>query len=54
MGGDRIYVEVNPEIDSILKEEEQESIIDLEKRLERRIIILAKADFHMEQYEIST
>jgi ribonuclease G len=54
MGGDRIYVEVNPEIDSILKEEEQESIIDLEKRLDRRIIILAKADFHMEQYEIST
>jgi ribonuclease G len=54
MGGDRIYVEVNPEMDSILKEEEQESIIDLEKRLDRRIIILAKADFHIEQYEIST
>jgi ribonuclease G len=54
MGGDRIYLEVNPEIDSILKEEEQESIIDLEKRLDRRIIILAKADFHIEQYEIST
>jgi ribonuclease G len=53
-GGDRIYVEVNPEMDSILKEEEQESIIDLEKRLDRRIIILAKADFHIEQYEIST
>jgi len=54
MGGDRIYVEVNPEMDSILKEEEQESILDLEKRLDRRIIILAKADFHIEQYEIST
>lgn len=53
-GGDRIYVEVNPEIDSILKEEEQESIIDLEKKLDRRIIILAKADFHLEQYEISS
>ena len=54
MGGDRIYVEVNPEMDSILKEEEQESILDLEKRLDRRIVILAKADFHIEQYEIST
>lgn len=54
MEGDHIYVEVNPEIDSILKEEEQESIIDLEKRLDRRIIIQAKADFHIEQYEVTT
>ena len=54
LGGDSIYVEVHPEIDSILKEEEQESIIALEKRLERRIIILSKPDFHLEQYEIST
>jgi ribonuclease G len=53
-GGDSIYIEVHPEIDSILKEEEQESIITLEKRLDRRIIILAKPEFHLEQYEIST
>ena len=49
-----IYVRVNPEIDHILKEEEQQSIMDMEKRIDRPIIIIAKEEFHMEQYEIST
>jgi ribonuclease G len=48
-----IYVLVNPEINAVLREEEQESIMDLEKRINRRIIIIAKDNFHMEQYEIS-
>ena len=52
-GGD-IFVLVNPEIDHILKEEEQESVMDLEKRIDKRIIIIARDTFHMEQYEIST
>lgn len=52
-GGD-IYVLVNPEIDHILKEEEQESVMDLEKRIDKRIIIIARDTFHVEQYEIST
>ena len=50
--GGRVHVEVNPEIEHILKEEEQESIVDLEKRINRRIIIVARKQFHMEQYEI--
>jgi len=49
-----IYVQVNPEIDTVLKEEEQRSIMDMEKRINRRIIIIAKENFHIEQYEIST
>ena len=49
-----IYVQVNPEIDHVLKEEEQQSIMDLEKRINRRIIIISKENFHIEQYEIST
>jgi ribonuclease G len=53
MESSNIYVRVNPEIDQMLKEEEQQSIIDLEKRLNRRIIITAKENFHIEQYEIS-
>ncbi len=47
-----IYIQVNPEIDHVLKEEEQESIMDMEKRLNRRIIIIAKENLHFEQYEI--
>jgi ribonuclease G len=53
IGGDSIYVHVNPEIEDILKEDEQESIIDLERRINRRIIILGQDSFHLEQYEIS-
>jgi len=49
-----IYVRVNPEIDSVLKEEEQQSIIELEKRIDKRIIIISQKHFHMEQYEISS
>jgi len=52
--GGNIYVRVNPEIDHVLKEEEQQSIMDMEKRIDRPIIIIAKEDFHMEQYEIRT
>ena len=51
--GDGPAVLVNPEIDAVLREDEQESIIDLEKRLKKRITIIAKRDFHVEQYEIS-
>jgi len=48
-----IYVLVNPEVDQVLREDEQESIIDLEKRIKRRIIMIPKENFHLEQYEIS-
>ncbi|MCF8144744.1 MAG: Rne/Rng family ribonuclease [Deltaproteobacteria bacterium] len=51
--GGKVYILVNPEIEKALKEEEQKSIIDLEKRIGRRIIIMGKEDFHMEQYEIN-
>lgn len=49
-----IFVRVNPDIDNVLKEEEQQSIMELEKRINRRIIILAQKNLHIEQYEIST
>jgi ribonuclease G len=50
--GAHVYVLVNPEIDTVLKEEEQDSILDLEKRIHKRIIIQAKDNFHLEQYEV--
>ena len=52
--GGNVYVMVNPEIDSVLREDEQESIIDIEKRLKKRITIIVKKHFHLEQYEISS
>jgi ribonuclease G len=53
MGGSGdIFVNVHPEIAHVLKEEEQESVVDLERRVKRRITISEKEGLHMEQYEI--
>jgi len=49
----KVYVLVNPETEKVLKEEERYSVMELEKRINRHIIIIAKNDFHLEQYEIS-
>ena len=49
----KVYLLVNPEIEKVLKEEERYSVMELEKRINRRIVIIAKNDFHLEQYEIS-
>jgi len=51
---ENIYVHVNPEIANVIKEEEQQSIIELERGLGRRIVILSQKDYHIEQYEISS
>lgn len=51
---DKVYVQVNPEIANVIKEDEQESIMGLEKKIKRRIIIVSQNDYHMEQYTIST
>jgi ribonuclease G len=49
----KVYLLVHPEIEKVLKEEERYSIMELEKKINRRIIIVGKNDFHLEQYEIS-
>jgi ribonuclease G len=49
-----IYVHVNTEIARVLKEEEQQSIMDLERRINRRITILAEENFHIEEYDVTT
>jgi Ribonuclease G/E len=50
--GGSIRIVVNPEVDKILREEEQGSVIDLEKRTGKRIIITGKEHFHQEQYSV--
>ena len=51
--GGQVYVMVNPEIETVLREDEQNAIIDLEKRIGRGIKIIGKKTFHLEQYEIN-
>jgi ribonuclease G len=51
--GDQVYLTVNPRVEDMLREEEQDSVIDLEKRIEKRIIIVSNKDLHVEEYEIS-
>jgi ribonuclease G len=51
--GGQVYVMVNPEIETVLREDEQKAIIDLEKRIGRGIKIIGKKHFHLEQYEIN-
>ena len=49
----QVLVYVHPVIARVLKEEEQQSVIDLERRISRRVIIQEKESLHIEQYEIS-
>ncbi len=49
----KLYLLVNPEIEKVLKEEERYSIMELEKKINRRIIIIGRDDFHLEQHKIS-
>ncbi|MGD9157909.1 MAG: Rne/Rng family ribonuclease [Desulfobacteraceae bacterium] len=51
---DKVYVQVNPDIANVIKEDEQQSIMGLEKKIKRRIIIISQNDYHMEQYTISS
>ena len=48
----QVRVLVNPEIEDIIREEEQETIMELEKRLNKPIVVIPKESFHLEQYEI--
>jgi len=54
VNSEEIRVNVHPEVARVLKEEEQESIVDLERRIKRRIAVCEKEDLHVEQYEIQT
>ena len=49
----KLYLLVNPEIEKVLKEEERYSVMELEKKINRRIIIIGRDDFHLEQHKIS-
>ncbi|HIC85115.1 MAG TPA: Rne/Rng family ribonuclease [Desulfobacterales bacterium] len=47
-----LYVFVNPRVAAVMKEEEQDSILDLERRTNKHLIILSREEYHLEQYKI--
>jgi len=52
IGDDSIFVNCNPEIADILVSVEQQYLDELEKRLQKKIVIQAKKRFHLEKFEI--
>ena len=52
LGGNNLVIEVNPEIASLLYEEERGGVEELERKLKKRIVIKGKGGFHQEQFNI--
>jgi ribonuclease G len=50
--GGQALVQVHPAVEAILMEEEQESLMDLERRIKRRVVIETSDDLHIENYQI--
>jgi len=50
--GDKILVEVHPNVANLLYDEARAEVEELERRFHKRIIISGKGDYHWEQYEI--
>ena len=49
-----VVLNVHPEIGQILKEDEQHSVMELERRFNTSVIIKSHSEFHIEQYNINT
>jgi ribonuclease G len=52
LGGHNIMVEVNPEVADLLYEEERVGVEELERKLQKKIVIKGKVGFHQEQFNI--
>jgi ribonuclease G len=50
--GDTVLVEVHPEVAQVLATTDHAFLEDMEKRLQKRIIIKARGSFHVEDFEI--
>src|SRR5262249_46476894 len=49
---DTIVIQCHPEIADLLMTADHEYVEDIEKRLQKRVQVKAKASYHMEEYEI--
>jgi ribonuclease G len=50
--GDTVLVEVHPEVAQVLSTSDRPFLEDLEKRLQKRIVVKARGSFHIEDFEI--
>src|SRR3954467_14262286 len=50
--GDTVLVEVHPEVAQVLATSDRPFLEDMEKRLQKRIIVKARGSFHLEDFEI--
>jgi len=52
LGGHSIVVEAHPEVADLLYEEERSGVEELERKLNKKIVVKGKAGFHQEQFNI--
>jgi ribonuclease G len=50
--GDTVLVEVHPEVANVLATSDRAFLEDMEKRLQKRIVVKARGSFHIEDFEI--
>ena len=50
--GDKILVDVHPNVANLLYDEARSEVEELERRFRKRIIVSGKSDYHWEQYDI--
>ncbi|HET6151299.1 MAG TPA: Rne/Rng family ribonuclease [Polyangia bacterium] len=50
--GDTVLVEVHPEVAQVLATSDHAFLEDMEKRLQKRIVVKARGSFHLEDFEI--
>jgi hypothetical protein len=50
--GDTVLVEVHPEVAQVLATSDRPFLEDMEKRLQKRIVVKARGSFHLEDFEI--
>jgi ribonuclease G len=50
--GDTILIEVHPEVANVLSTTDRPFLDDIEKRLQKRLVVKARGSFHVEDFEI--
>src|SRR4051794_5547237 len=50
--GDTVLIEVHPDVAQVLATSDRQFLEDIEKRLQKRIIVKARGSFHVEDFEI--
>src|SRR4029077_19222265 len=50
--GDTVLIEVHPDVAQVLASTDRPFLEDIEKRLQKRIIVKARGSFHVEDFEI--